>query len=532
MPARPKAAAKAKETGKAVGGVKKKVTAKGYKKPAPIPIGEILTDVARQQWKVGPSIGSGGFGEIYSACKVGEGKAYNFVVKIEPHENGPLFVEMHFYSKNAKMADIEQYRKNRKLKSLGMPNYVGHGSHELNGLKHRFVVMPLYGRDVWSFFLENGKILPQGTIYRIAIQMLDVLEYIHQCTYVHADLKGANILLGQGKNGASQAYLVDFGLVSHYTNKDFKPDPKKMHNGTIEYTSRDAHNGVPTMRGDMEILAYNVVHWSGVTLPWEADGLLSVPKKVQESKENFMSDVVVALKKCFPACPDTIVDYLKYVATLKYNDTPDYGKCRQMFENGLKKLGEKNDGDLIFDLKSTAGPSKKETANKTTKAENKKGKKPVVVETANNSGIDVDVENISPVKEQRKRAMVDEVKTPSEDKRAKMIINSGKEKTATVQSGNSVIVNSSPAKGKSKAKIVHVNLELDVSVDANIVLSVSRKSKKGKLRVVSESTPKIEKSVTMDDDNEDIIPNSNESTPVAKVRSFRRKNTSQNKNSK
>lgn len=49
------------------------------------------------------------------------------------------------------------------------------------------------------------------------------------------------MLLGFGKNGGSQAYLVDFGLASHYTTKDFKPDPKKMHNGTIEYTSRDAH---------------------------------------------------------------------------------------------------------------------------------------------------------------------------------------------------------------------------------------------------------------------------------------------------
>lgn len=78
-------------------------------------------------------------------------------------------------------------------------------------------------------------------IMLLLIQQLDVYQYIHECTYVHADLKGANILLGYGKSGGGQAYLVDFGLASHYTTKDFKPDPKKMHNGTIEYTSRDAH---------------------------------------------------------------------------------------------------------------------------------------------------------------------------------------------------------------------------------------------------------------------------------------------------
>lgn len=69
---------------------------------------------------------------------------------------------------------VEQYRKSRKLKSLGMPHYVAHGSHEVNGMKHRFVVMPRYSRDVWSYFLENGKKLPQPAIFRIAIQMVSV----------------------------------------------------------------------------------------------------------------------------------------------------------------------------------------------------------------------------------------------------------------------------------------------------------------------------------------------------------------------
>jgi hypothetical protein len=38
----------------------------GYKLPDPIPIGEILRDVTKKEWQIGPSIGVGGFGEIYS----------------------------------------------------------------------------------------------------------------------------------------------------------------------------------------------------------------------------------------------------------------------------------------------------------------------------------------------------------------------------------------------------------------------------------------------------------------------------------
>lgn len=71
---------------------------------------------------------------------------------------------------------------------------------------------------------------------------LDVLEYIHSKSYVHADIKGANLLLGLNKGYENQVYLVDFGLAARYPS-EFKPNPKKAHNGTIEYTSRDAHVG-------------------------------------------------------------------------------------------------------------------------------------------------------------------------------------------------------------------------------------------------------------------------------------------------
>lgn len=71
---------------------------------------------------------------------------------------------------------------------------------------------------------------------------MDVLEYIHSKGYVHADIKGANILLSTVSK--SHVYLVDFGLATHYSNATvYKPNPKKAHNGTIEYLSRDAHAG-------------------------------------------------------------------------------------------------------------------------------------------------------------------------------------------------------------------------------------------------------------------------------------------------
>lgn len=43
-------------------------------------------------------------------------------------------------------------------------------------------------------------------------------------------------------------YLVDYGLAYRYcpdgVHKEYKEDPKRCHDGTLEFTSIDAHNGV------------------------------------------------------------------------------------------------------------------------------------------------------------------------------------------------------------------------------------------------------------------------------------------------
>lgn len=60
--------------------------ANAYQMPESVPLGEILTDLSKQQWKIGPSIGTGGFGEIYCASKANESikkyEDYPYVVKV------------------------------------------------------------------------------------------------------------------------------------------------------------------------------------------------------------------------------------------------------------------------------------------------------------------------------------------------------------------------------------------------------------------------------------------------------------------
>ncbi|KAF7394536.1 hypothetical protein HZH66_007710 [Vespula vulgaris] len=328
-----------------------------HKMPDPIPAGTILSDMKGKKWILDKSIGIGGFGEVYSGApyKDNTPKDYPNVIKIEPHGNGPLFVEMHFYIRQAKPENIEAWKKKKKLSVFGMPHYIASGSHEFNKTKYRFLVIDRYGTDLWKLFQENNKQFPEHTVYKLALQIINVLEYIHNNAYVHADIKGSNLLLSS--KSPDQVYLVDFGLATRYTTKtEYKPDPKRAHDGTIEYTSRDAHIGLPTMRGDMEILGYNMIHWLCGSLPWDKD--LTNPTNVQKQKQKAFENLPKFLEQCFhDSTPKPVLEYMKLLEIMEFNETPNYEKFIEILNDGLKKLGHKPNGKLEFN--NASGSTKK-----------------------------------------------------------------------------------------------------------------------------------------------------------------------------
>lgn len=83
-----------------------------------------------------------------------------------------VFVQIIIMFRNLFDFPVDAFRKKRGLKSLGMPHFVGHGSHEVNDKRHRFIVVPRFGADVWSLYLANDRKMPLHTAYRLAIQMV------------------------------------------------------------------------------------------------------------------------------------------------------------------------------------------------------------------------------------------------------------------------------------------------------------------------------------------------------------------------
>lgn len=124
-------------------------------------------------------LGVGGFGEIYLASdNVAQkvvGNNAEYVIKVEPHTNGPLFAEMHCYMRVAKPEHIETWKKDRRLKRLGMPKYLGSGSFEYSGNKYRFMVMERFGSDLQKILEQHSKRFSFKTVYQVGIQIVSVL---------------------------------------------------------------------------------------------------------------------------------------------------------------------------------------------------------------------------------------------------------------------------------------------------------------------------------------------------------------------
>jgi len=387
---------------KKAGGRAKK-TATGYRMPDHLNPGTVLSDLNKKQWVLGKTVGTGGFGELYLAKEGGKGEER--VVKIEPHENGPLFVEMHFYIQAGKPDHLADYNKSSKGKSAPhIPLLRGQGSYMHKGTdNYRFLVIDKLGKDLDKIFENGAHPLSIGQVSSLAMQSVDALEYIHSVGYTHNDIKAANLLFGTEKDSVD-VYLVDFGLCVKYmkagAHKEYKADPRKAHDGTIEYLSRDAHIGCTSRRSDLEVLSFNIIHWLTGSLPWQGQ---TDPKKVETMKIAFVKD----LDKNIKSLPKSAQAFVKYSVELGFEEEPDYDKLRALFSPELKKAGKR----LSFSKTETPSRKAKKLAISPIKKSGGRSKAPAIAQDDSEEEEEEEVEPSPPISKKTKKS-----KKPTEGK--------------------------------------------------------------------------------------------------------------------
>ena len=143
---------------------------------------------------------------------------------------------------------------------------------------------------------------------------------------------------------------MDYGLAKKYRDPKTKVhipfrDQKKL-TGTARYTSLNTHLGIEqSRRDDLVGLAYVLIYFLRGNLPWQGVKAQNKHEKYEKIMEGKMKIPVAAMIKGYPSNQSLTILYidefgkfLHYGRTLKFEEKPDYSKCRRIFRELATKL--------------------------------------------------------------------------------------------------------------------------------------------------------------------------------------------------
>jgi serine/threonine protein kinase len=267
-------------------------------------------ELINKKYRILGKIGEGSFGLIYKGENVRTRELV--AIKVEPIEKDMKLL------KNESV--IYQYLNNVQ----GVPFVKWFGKDE----KNYYMVINLLGDSLQS--VKNNSTFSLTSVLQIGIQVIILLKTIHDKGLVHRDIKPDNFLLGLN-NQRKRIYIIDFGLCKSYMNNDEHNPIKKTNNliGSLTYASINAHNCIElSRRDDMESLGYMLAFFYLGTLSWQemVSENIEMIKKLKE-------DIIVNDK-----LPQILVNYIKYVRSLEYEEIPNYFLIVDNFKRELEIL--------------------------------------------------------------------------------------------------------------------------------------------------------------------------------------------------
>lgn len=67
---------------------------------------------------------------------------------------------------------VDDWVKSKKMKYLGVPKYLAHGTHKRGSETFRFMVMPRFGSDLQKIFEGCGKKFAKETVLALGLRMV------------------------------------------------------------------------------------------------------------------------------------------------------------------------------------------------------------------------------------------------------------------------------------------------------------------------------------------------------------------------
>ncbi|CAF4639085.1 unnamed protein product [Rotaria sp. Silwood1] len=364
-------------------------------------------------------------GENLPTCSPIESSTIKYLLKLELNTSSSsskhytIDHEISFYSRFATHEKLKSYIKRHNLMYIAIPEYISHGIYKHMNLTYKFLIMEQYRENLRSLIYSYDQSLPEHNALNLFLQMLYVIQFIHEKNYVHQIIKPkymmfANkqpyfifltqfrtvrsihdtdnrssevpnenrpIITNENQHVKQQNYQVKKKVkrshrtqlaAIHNKTSSIVPSPllvidvpsptieednllinsNSYHQPFSVYSSLDMHlNNKQTYRGDLEMLGYNLIVWSGGRLPWDKKNK-NIHFKLQRDtitneKKLAKSNVNEFVKKCFfmklisPVTLRAICDYMSTVYQLNIDDMPNFDQLRAPIKEIVKALGFK-----------------------------------------------------------------------------------------------------------------------------------------------------------------------------------------------
>ena len=277
-----------------------------------------------------------------------EGKGSNSIIFSAQNIINKELVALKIQEKTQNIIDLEKEAYYLfKLKGIGMPKILSYG---YSG-KYKILVEELLGKSLKELFKENenkSKRIRLKDMLLAGLQIIDRIEFTHSKNILHLDIKPNHFLVGNPNN--SLIYLIDFCLAKKYrssrTGKHVKFSKNSYFSGNLKFSSINTMKGImPSRRDDLESIGYLLIYLYKQKLPW--DKVIS-KNKIEFTQKIFEIKKLIPLKMLCDDLPKEMIEFMKYVRSLKFEEEPKYEYLIKILATTLEKIDRVNDFNLSW----------------------------------------------------------------------------------------------------------------------------------------------------------------------------------------